>query len=629
MNLLRKLREPRVLFFVLTLLGALGFAFWVLKLTLGGIFESTTTLGIHDWDTHTAHRYIPMLLMKRYHEGPWWSPWYCGGYASWGYSESAPDVVSPFFPVYYFASLPVALRVEVVGTTVIALVGAYLFAANHTRSVAVRALVAVLFAINGRWALQTASGHAWHMQYAYMPWALYFFERAVTGKMRNAFVSGAFLAMIAYAGGIYPLPHTALALVVYAFAMAVGQRKLRPIGAMTVSAIWGVLLGAPKLLAVLDTMRRAPRTIDSIEFIDPRQLFLMMVDKEQGFNRPPANIGALSYGWHEFGLYVGLAGALVLGIGLFARGGTGSGALRFTGFVFLLLGFGAFHEDAPWALLHKMPIFKSQHVPSRFHHPAVLLLAVAFANAFERRAGRWLRLRPWLDLLLLAPVAWIALDIGAVSKKILADAFTQVPPPITEGAEFHHERYSPVNYAVPDWAAPVYLATRANVGVVECWAVPNDFPRGAIIQGAPEYKGEVYVANGTGDATLTSWTPNSATIEVKNASPGAVVVYNMNWDPSWKANGAPAMEWNHAVAAPTKNGHEVIELRYRPRTLPLGMVLFVIAIAGPIAVGVVRRRRKREGGSTPIEAPPPQDAPSPTADAPAADAPLADPPPPE
>jgi hypothetical protein len=612
---LGKLAEPRVLVHAIGVVLVIALGVWLLRSTLGGVFESSTTLGIHDWDTHTAHRYIPMLLMKRYHEGPWWSPWYCGGYAAWGYSESAPDVVSPFLPVYWLASLPVALRIEVVGTTVIALVGAWLFAAHHTRSVAVRALVAVLFALNGRWALQTASGHAWHMQYAYMPWALWFFERAVRGKMSNAFASGAVIALIAFAGGIYPLPHTALALVVYGVALAVSQRRLRPIGAVAVTGIWGLLLAAPKLLPVMDTMRRAPRTIDSIEFIDPRQLFLMLVEREQGFGRPPPNIGGLSYGWHEFGIYVGLAGAAVIAAGLLARGNPGSGPMRVTGVLFLILGFGAFHENAPWALLHKLPIFKSQHVPSRFLHPAVLFLSVAFASAFERRASRFLRVRPWLDLVLLLPVAWIAFDVGSVSKAILADAFTQVPPAITESKAFHHERYSPVNYPTPDWATPVYLATRSNVGAIECWAVPNDFPRGAIAQGAPEYKGEAYVVNGTGEATITSWTPNSATIEVKNASPGALVVYNMNWDPSWRANGAPALEYAHAVAAPTKNGNEVIELRYRPRTLPLGVALALFAMLTPFALSFWRRRRgsaelSRTPPAPPLE--PPAPPPDPT-----------------
>lgn len=568
---------------------AVGVVAFAAFTALRPLLADRTTLGIHDWDTHAAHRYLPVLSLLRYHEGPWWSPWFCGGYPAWGYSEGAASLVSPFLPFYLFAPLPVALRVEIFGTTLLAAAGTMLLVGRYTSSWALRALVAVIFALNGRWALQATSGHAWHLQYAYLPWVLWLADRAIAGRLRDAYLAGAVLALLVYVGGIYPLPHAALALVVLCTLQAALRRSARPLAVLAVAGATAIALGAPKLLPVLDTMRRAPRLVESVETTGLGQALLMLTARDQGMKRPPAGIGAIAHGWHEFGMYVGVGATVALAAGLLLRAHGKARAYRIAAALFVVLSFGAFDTWSPWTLLHHLPAFSSQHVPSRLLHPAALLAGVALAAALEARFGRFLRRRPWLDLALLVPVAAIALDIAGVSANVLREAFTQAPPSVPEAASFHHEKHAPVDYPHPAWATPVYLAMLANTGALECWAVPTEFERGAIATGAPEYRGEAYVVNGTGDARVASWTPNGAVIEVKNASSDATLVYNMNFDPSWRANGAPAIEWAHAVAAPLIGGDQRIELRYRPRTLWAGLAL---AAAG-LAAGLVAFRTRR------------------------------------
>ena len=64
-------------------------------------------------------------------------------------------------------------------TALVGLFGSYLFATRFTKSIALRGLVVALFMYNGRWALQASVGHGWHLQYAYMPLALFFFDQVV------------------------------------------------------------------------------------------------------------------------------------------------------------------------------------------------------------------------------------------------------------------------------------------------------------------------------------------------------------------------------------------------------------------------------------------------------------------
>jgi hypothetical protein len=554
-----------------------------------------STYGFHDWDVATAYRYITPLSLLRYHELPWWNPWLCGGFPAFGYVEGATNLVSPFLPVYLLTEVRVALRMEVLGTTLIGLAGTYVLAGRFTRSAALRSLVAVLAFLNGRWTLQTATGHGWHLVFCWLPWALWSFDRALEpGRWYRALGTAAFVAMMIYGGGIYPVPYTALLLGGYALLMVLFSRSLRPLYALGVVGPVAFGLGAPKLLAILDNMRQAPRLIESKEVIGLAELWVMLTDRAQKYGSRPVPVPA--YNWHEWGIYVGGAGVVCLGIGLFFARGARENTLRMLGLACLLLGLGAFAPNAPWALLHRMPLFTSLHVPSRFHFPMVLLLALCFAAWAAPTVDRWLRRWPAIDLVLLVPVALLAADIGTVAQRPMAQAFwMQAPREIVARPLFEHTTRPSVTYVHPDWAPPVLLPMLANAGVIECYGVPESVVRGARGVDSPDYRGRAWIARGTGRAEVVEWSPNRALVKLDGATAGSLVVYNMNWDPSWSANGRPALEYGHAVAVTVEGDTTSVEFRYRPRTLgvSLGVCLLTLAVAIGGPLGWRRWRRAK------------------------------------
>ncbi|HVY46853.1 MAG TPA: hypothetical protein VHB21_13290, partial [Minicystis sp.] len=175
-------------------------------LVVGPWFRDVSTFGFHDWDAQTSHRELVRQSLLRYHEFPGWDPFACGGFPAWGYVEADTIVVSPFLPLYLALPMALALRLEVLGMALVGVFGAYAAASRFATREAPRALVVALYALNGRWGLQTAAGHTWHLAYALLPWCLYFFERArqPDRRVRDRFGLGAALAMLVYAGGIYP-----------------------------------------------------------------------------------------------------------------------------------------------------------------------------------------------------------------------------------------------------------------------------------------------------------------------------------------------------------------------------------------------------------------------------------------
>jgi len=564
----------------LTRLAALSLLVVAVVSMLQPMLSDFSTYGFHDWDVETAYRYVTVLSLKEYGQGPWWFPWLCGGAPAWGYVEGASNLISPYLPLYLIADLRTAIRLEVLGQALLGLAGAYLFAATLTRSIALRALLAALWVLNGRWALQAAVGHTWHLQYALMPWAFYLFERACRpGELRRAVYVGLCIALLVYWGGIYPLPHTALLLSLYALLVALFTRRLQPILVMAIAAPVAVAVSGPKLFAVIDYMRDVPRLIESKEVIGLAELVVMLTDTTQRYGSRPVRTPA--YNWHEWGIYVGVAGVALLVLALIFGRGPREYALKILGLLCLLLGFGAFHEAAPWALLHELPIFASQHVPSRFHYPMLLMLGgVAVATL-----GRWiepqLSKRPWLDLALLLPVALFAFDLIKVSRVPFTQAFwMEAPQQIRRAERFEHVQKAPVHYVRRDWAAPMLLAMMANKGVIECYGIPPSDRGGALAGGQPGHRGAAHVEHGEGEAEVVEWSPNEALVRVSGAKPGSLVVYNMNYDPSWRANGVPALEFDGRVAHRLEAGESEVEFSYFPRTLAWSLPLALLALAG-------------------------------------------------
>jgi hypothetical protein len=579
---------------VAALLGALA-VLTTIALVMGPWFQNLRTFGFHDWDVQESHRHLTISSLLRYHEFPGWNPYACGGFPAWGFVEAGTVVVSPFLPVYLVAPLSIAIRVEVLGMALLGAAGAWAAASLYSESRASRALVAVLWAVNGRWALQTAAGHTWHLAYAYLPWCLFFFERArrPDRKVLDLAGGGVAVAMLVYAGGIYPLPHTVLLLGVYALLLTVTERSARPLLTLAAIGALGVGLSAPKLFPLLDGFGKAPRLIESTESLDLGALWSLLTARAQGFQDRPARVPA--YGWHEWGMYISATGVALLAGGVLFVHGRRESALKAAGALFAVLGCGAFHPEAPWTLLHKYaPVFRSQHVPSRFLYTAVLVLGLVTAAGLGRLVAR----RRWLDVALAALVLPLAVDIGRVAQKPMTQSMWMVPPDrIPTGRPFHFEQEPPFQYKRRDWAGPMYLAMLGDTGVINCYGAPPFDRKGAKPVTAPDYRGEAYLvtsggATAAGSAKVVRWSPNHATLEVEGAEPGSLLVYNMNFDEGWRADAGPVIAHKNALAVRLASASASVTFSYRPPGLGAGVLACVLAVG---AVALLRRRERPRG----------------------------------
>ncbi len=91
-------------------------------------------------------------------------------------------------------------------------------------------------------------------------------------------------------------------------------------------------------------------------------------------------------------------------------------------------------------------------------------------------------------------------------------------------------------------------------------------------------------------AAVAHWSTNGADVSYSGATPGEVLVYTMNFDPNWDAKGQRAIDSDHVVAARVDSAEGTVRVRYFPRTLAFGVVVFLLTVAAIAADWGVRRR---------------------------------------
>ncbi len=570
-----------------------GIVLLSIAIALAPVFRDLTLYGGHDWDEMSAHRLLTVKALLEFGQLPLWMPYACGGFSEWGNVQGATNLVSPLLPAYLLLELRHALRVELVVTTLISAAGTWLLASTFTRSAAARTLCCLVYVASGRFALQASTGHLWHLQYCYLPWVFWAFERALAFErppLRYLVIGGGAFASMVYSGGIYPLPHAALLLSVYACARAAVDKSARPLLLVGALGVLGACLSAPKLFAVALDFGERPRLVDSPEAIDWRILWQALVAPGQTPSSRP--IATPAWGWHEYGAYIGWAPALLLALGTFWWAPRREQALKLAGLLALALGFGAFHELSPWSLLHRVGPFRSQHVPTRWLYPALLLLGVVAAAALGRAIER-LSWRRYADLLLLVGCLFVATDIGRESALSLERAFWMKARSFETATAFRQLERVPrrLQYQRRDYAPEAVPAVLSGVGVIACtmhaslniWApkAANGRPigLGALGREHPRYRGEAYIEDGPGAARIVRFSPNEVTVEVSGARSGDRLILNQNFDAGWRVNGALAENRHEALAATLPAGSGTFVFTFWPRGMTAGVVVFVLTLA--------------------------------------------------
>ena len=405
----------------------------------------------------------------------------------------------------------------------------------------------------------------------YAPWAIALFYLSIQRRrLTLAAYSGLVMGLMYFEGGIYAVPQTALILTLLAATLSIQTRSFYPLLILALIGAWTAGFAAVKLLPTLSFFGPGGRPIDPGE----RNYLWMFLPELFSRNQDPGRLlEGQSWGFHEFGAYIGVIfGSLgVWGIARSFRRGL---PWLVVGVATLSLALGYFGPYSPWVLIHQLPPFYSERIPSRFLILFTLsagVLAGLGIDALGSKTGSW----GAVAAILLVGIAlvngwWVSASYmhdvveGGQSPKPWSATFTQSSDPRTGGHA-------------------MYMASNANMGVIAC----NDsVPRKFNVRGFedPSYRGEQYLL-GAGSLALTRWTPNALSFEVDAASP-TVLVVNQNYDPNWQvvSGRGEVIAYAGLIAVRVPAGRQELEIAFRSRAFTLGLPLTILTILATLVV---------------------------------------------
>lgn len=529
----------------------------------------------NDWDGHMLLWSAAADTVARFHQVPLWNPWACGGMPLLGEPES--HVVTPFILLDAALGPVQGVKLEIALHLALMVAGGYVLGRAVGLSRLASLVPALVFAWSSAYPLHLGTGHTWALAYAYVPWVLALVYRAVERRrLLEAALAGGVLGLMADEGGTYPSSHTALLLVLLLGFVAVARRDAWPLAVLGATAAFALFVAAPHLFTTYELMKGHPRLTESTEStgwgVIGRALFGLNQDRGQEM---PAD--RFYWGFHEYGAYLGpVAGVLAL-VGAF-RAGSRAYPFSFATVVFLALALGG--HRSPWGMLHGLPLFSSQRVPSR-----CLVMLGPLAGALGGLGLDWL-VATYGSRARIAGL--VALAIGA------ADAGLRGPPNFDVMYQVDEPTIPPSDqfrqfYYVAQLGSSVIA--RSNRGALNCLdALAPEVH--AVGFNQPGYRGEEFL-EGPGKASLLEWTPNALAFQVDTPEP-TVLVVNQNYDSPWTITRGQGEVFSNrgllGVRVPA--GSERLELGYRSRPFEWGMVLLIAGAA--VIAGLALRARREE-----------------------------------
>jgi hypothetical protein len=549
-------------------------------------FFSPDATGFGDWQFFHHMWEAGYVALTRYGEWPLWDPYHCGGITIFGNPQS--QHLSPF---YLLLALPLG---PTLGTKVFLVLhawagfaGMYLLSRReHGLGLPGALLASVAWAASGFFAWHGSGGHSAFLPFYLTPLVLLAW-RAAARDVRYAAAVAALLSLVLLEGGVYPFPYLVLLLAFDAAVRVLARDNVRGlIVAGLVAMPLTVLLGAIRLLPIIDELWRNPRVMPSKDGVSFAEVLEMLTARDHEWRYQ-----GHQFVWPEYGSYVGWG---ILGLGVLGLCRLADPRVRRVGaglLLFMGLMMGEHGDFSPWSVVHRLPIYDSLRVPSRFAVFFTLYLALLAGHALDlvravlARVQRPAWLRRALPLVPYLALLGIGIDLAIVHGPILNR--WRDPPIVTSFVSSRH-------YLSAQHAYGRYYASfpRMNLGSRGCYEAMNFTPATGLWTGD---RPQARIVHGLGEVLAWGRTTSRVWADVKLEGAGRVL-FNQNYAPGWQSSNGAVISDNGRLAVEVQGGTRRIALVYRPRTLVPGVCLSLLGAL--LALALVWRLPRKPVAST-------------------------------
>ena len=304
-------------------------------------------------------------------------------------------------------------------------------------------------------------------------------------------------------------------------------------------------------------------------------------------------MGAGQWGFWEYGAYVGFLALAFAIIGATKCFRAAVPWLVVT-LIFFALAVGQFSSYAPWSLLHRLPVFSSSRVPSRFLIPTTLAIAVLAAfggDVVIKRFGSWGLCAVGLALCLVVIDYWL-IDIPNFRLVVNAPPVLAIVSP----------NFKQIREITDRHMYPTAMANEGSLNCYEYWTRVGGPPSPAIGSNEPDYRGEQYLLGG-GIVRATHWTPNEISFEVDVPAPEELLI-NQNYDDSWElvSGRGQMVEHEGLLAIFLPAGKQTLTIKYVSWPLRIGAAISILTLLAGLGLMLaeprILRLRRRNAGPT-------------------------------
>lgn len=579
-----------------------------------------TFQGGGDWDMNTTLLASAEHALNAERAFPSWNPYLCGGTPLSAFPEA--PIFSPFFATVLLGGPVMGYKINILLHGIAGFLGMLVWLRLGFRSSWTASFLgAAVFLFSSFLALHLFAGHSRKIAYAWIPWVLFFFHRALEPRdgsaarhrslsaLRWCAPAAATLALMFLDGSVYLSLYTALAVAVAGCVLALSRRSGQPlVAAALLIALGGGLAGVHVIPSLLSQRQLKP-DLRSVTVLPPiRTLVDVFVDPlqepyAQKFDGQPLP-------WYEYGAYVGIVPVLLAGAGIV---GSPRRLLPWISAA-VVPALGAFSQPVQQILI-TLPVFGSLRTTPRLVALVPIAVAVSAAVGFDRirdllvpNTETALGRAATTALRLLA--AMVIGHLLFVNTETLATTFT-VPPPresrsaIDVSRPFQQGWASPRRVGTEDSYPVTFLNTIQNMGSVNRCSVASVKPSGEIRlppEHAPDgasrefldvpYSGEAFFTDGSGSVTMVRQQTSRASLRYERARPG-VVALNQNYHQGWTAtlesagggqSPLPVTAWNGLAAVSVPAGSGTVLFAYRTPFLGLSLTVTVLSIAFALAL---------------------------------------------
>jgi len=523
-----------------------------------------------DRDQFMETAWAASYTVNHFRQIPFWDPYKCGGVPLLAYPESR--VLTPFFLLHLFCPPSIALNLELIIHLAIGWAGAYLLGRLLGLAYLPAVVCASLFPSSSWIYLHFASGHITFVPILYLPWILSMWLLSVERRQLLPAIVGGLVCAIAFSeSGIYVPYLTTPFFATVAVTMGIVRRRVWPILALLLMGVSALGFSSVKLLPTLAL--HISRGTSSTEVESLGMLAQELFSRNQDLYRW---LDGIEWGFYEYGAYVG---PFFAGLALLGAFSDRKHALPWLAGAasMLVLSLGSPVWWAPWPLLHRLPFYDFEHVPSRF--------LIIFVMALAPLAGigaQTLCSKGWLWSAITAVILAAALkDCWRVSYRNVAHAMEGQVRELPFSSEFR-QFWDIAN-------TQTFAVARSNQGALNCYAL-NTLGLHAVAYNQPGYRGEQYLL-GAGTLTLSNWTPNALSFEVEVPSP-TIMVVNQNYEPGWRLvkGRGDVFSRGGLIGMILPTGRQHLELAYRSPAFMAGLAITILTF---MAMFVIWRNEHR------------------------------------